>query len=57
MDKQAIAGWYNKCCDGGGTGCHENMWKRCQTQIQKPEKVAPNLGPIEKVGVSQANMG
>lgn len=44
-DKQAIAGEYNKCCNGGGTRCLEYMWKRCQTQIQKPEIVTLELRP------------
>lgn len=56
MDKQAIAGRYEKCCGGEGTGCHENMWEKCQPQIQKPEAVAPKLGPKGKVGVTQINM-
>lgn len=41
MDKQAISGWDDKCCDGEGTGCHENMGRH-QTQIQKPDIVTLN---------------
>ena len=46
-----------KCWDGGVPTYHENMWKRWQIQIQKPEIVAPKLEPKGKVGVSQENMG
>lgn len=46
-----------ECWDGGVPAYHENMWKRWQIQIQKPEIVAPKLEPKGKVGVSQENMG
>lgn len=56
MDKQAISGWYDKCCDGEGTGCHENMGETPNSDSETRHS-NPKLEPKGKVGVSQTNMG